>query len=120
MSITDNTFYATGIDHDFSIPYQKKQIPAIQNSAPIISVLNYPLVSKRDSVLIDFNVKDDAEVESVFILQNGKKKFYRRFEKMQVQDKVSLNLEEGLNKIFILSRDNFNVVSGKQIYIQKR
>ena len=120
LSITDNTFYATGIDHDFSIPYQKKQIPAIQNSAPIISVLNYPRVSKKDSVLIDFNVKDDAEVESVFILQNGKKKFYRRFEKMQVKDKVSLNLEEGLNKIFILSRDNFNVVSGKQIYIQKR
>ena len=70
--------------------------------------------------MIDFSVRDDAEVESVFILQNDKKKFYRRFEKMQVNDKVSLNLEEGLNRIYILSKDNLDVVSRKQIYIQRR
>ena len=120
LSIADNTYLASVIDHDFSIYYQRKQIPAIQNSPPIISIPNYPRISKKDSVVIDFSVRDDAEVESVFILQNDKKKFYRRFEKMQVNDKVSLNLEEGLNRIYILSKDNLDVVSRKQIYIQRR
>ena len=111
---------ASGIEHNFSIPYEQKNIPLIQNSPPIISIQSYPFVSKKKSVVVNFNVKDDAEVESVFILQNEKKKFYRRFEKLQVKDKVSLQLEEGLNRIYILSRDNFDVVSRKQIYIQKR
>ena len=120
LSITDNTYLASGIEHNFSIPYEQKNIPLIQNSPPIISIQSYPFVSKKKSVVVNFNVKDDAEVESVFILQNEKKKFYRRFEKLQVKDKVSLQLEEGLNRIYILSRDNFDVVSRKQIYIQKR
>ena len=120
LSIADNTYLASGIEHNFSIPYEQKPIPIIQNSPPIISIQSYPFVSKENSVVVDFNVKDDTEVESVFILQNEKKKFYQRFEEPQVKNKVNLNLEDGLNIISILSRDNFDVVSRKQIYIQKR
>ncbi len=120
LSIKDNTYLFGEIEHNFSIAYEEKQISTIQNSPSIISVQDYPLVSKKRSVVVDFNIEDDTGVESVFIIQNGKKIFYRRFEEPQVKDKVSLKLEDGLNIISILSRDDFEVVSRKKILIQKR
>lgn len=120
LEMKHSIFRNDSIKHEFFIPYGVRNPADITNSAPEIKILNVPLTSKDKEIDLKFSVLDDHLVKDVYIFQDGNKKFYQKFNKENINKKISLSLKDGLNTIQVYSRDNYDVTSNKQIYILKQ
>ena len=118
LFFTDNK-YKKNISHNFTIPYGVKTY-TIQNSAPTISVQNYPLITEESEVILQVMSKDDQKVKDLYIFNNDKKEFYQSFTENNIFQNVPLKLKQGFNKIVIFSRDNYNIKTNKKLFIYKK
>ena len=67
-------------------------------------------------------IKDRGGVKDFFIFANNKKIFYNNLVKKQSRNTVDFSLDielkEGVNKLIIVSRDDYDVRSQKSIFVR--
>ena len=121
LDILDKTFPLSSINQKIVIPlYQEAR--KISNKPPKIEIKSDKLLSKNKSYKLSGNIADTKGVKDVAIFNNQKKIFYKNYsieENRQLVDfNVDVNLAEENNKILIITRDDENVRTSKEIYLR--
>jgi carboxyl-terminal processing protease len=121
LDILDKTFPLSSINQKIVIPlYQEAR--KISNKPPKIEIESNKLLSKNRSYKLSGNIADTKGVKDVAIFNNQKKIFYKNYsieENRQLVDfDVDVNLAEENNRILIITRDDENVRTSKEIYLR--
>ncbi|MCP4297559.1 MAG: hypothetical protein GY786_18325 [Proteobacteria bacterium] len=121
LDIIDGTYPLKSINHKFKIPL-RNLMGVISNQAPDIAVENKNLVSSQRSYPLKGHINDDKGVKDVYIFNSKKKVFYKNFsnksDRKSVDFKLDLKLEDKNNQIVIISRDDENVITQKNLYVR--
>ncbi len=121
LDIIDSVFTLSSLNQKLKMPTNKK-VSTINNMPPSIVLKNERLTSSKELFALGGNILDQKGVKDVYIFNNRKKVFYKNFLDSPNRTKVAFNLEldlkEEVNKVVIISRDEDNVTSQKNLYIR--
>ncbi len=121
LDIIDSVFTLSSLNHKLKIQTNKK-VSSINNMPPSIVLKNENLTSSKKLFVLGGNILDQKGVKDVYVFNNRKKVFYKNFldspNRTKVAFNLKLDLEEEVNKVIIISRDEDNVTSQKNLYIR--
>lgn len=121
LDIIDSIFTLSSVNQKIKFALQKR-VAALSNMPPSIETLS-PLTSKQKEFQVDVNIIDQNGVKDVYVFNNNKKIFYKNFLSQNNRTKVdfdlNLELEEANNRVVIISRDDENVISQKNLYVRR-
>lgn len=120
LDIIDSVFSISSLNQKIKLPLSRR-ITTITNRPPSIEI-SAPLTSGKNQFLMEGAIIDQSGVKDVYIFNNKKKIFYKNFiglkERSQVQFDLQVNLEDEYSKIIVISRDDQNVISQKNLYVR--
>ena len=117
LSLVDNK-YLQNFSQEFSIPYEAENYQ-LANTVPIIKS-NHPLQSEQQEITLGIQAEDDKLIKDIYLFKNNKKEFYQSFAKKQVQQNIPIKLKDGVNKLTVYARDNYDITTSKEIFIYKK
>ncbi len=121
LDIIDSVFTLSSINQKIKLPVDSP-IKTLSNKAPSIQIKDPKLLESSGSYTLDFFVNDEKGVKDVYIFKNKIKVFYKNFLKdpsrSSVKVNLGLDLEDEINQIVILSRDDDNVISQKNLAVR--
>ena len=121
LDILDKTFPLSSINQKIIIPLYR-QAKRISNKPPSIKIRSNELLSLYKSYKLSGNITDTKGVKDVAIFNNQKKIFYKNYSikknRQLVDFDVDVDLAEENNRILIITRDDENVRTSKEIYLR--
>ncbi|MBU2514469.1 PDZ domain-containing protein [bacterium] len=123
LDIIDSVFTISSMNHKIKFPVNEIVAP-ITNMPPSIQLINSKLVSSDEDYPLELRIDDEKGVKDVYIFNNRKKIYYKNFldlknrSSVNVKLEVPLDLEEENNRIIIVSRDDDNVISQKNLNVR--
>jgi len=121
LDILDKTFPLSSINQKIKIPLYRKA-KRISNKPPSIRIRSSNLASTDKTYKLKGNIADAKGVKDLFIFNNQKKIFYKNYviqkNRQSVNFDIDVDLAEENNKILIISRDDENVRTRKEIYLR--
>ncbi len=119
LDIIDGTFPLAGINQKLKLPLSRLDL---KNDAPQITLSQVANQSKSRKLHLSGTVFDQGGVKDLFVLLNNKKIYYKNYLKQNQRGEVKLSLdlelEDKVNRIIIVSRDDQNVDAKKAIYVR--
>ncbi|MDX2470192.1 MAG: S41 family peptidase [SAR324 cluster bacterium] len=121
LDILDSKFPLVGINHKLKIPMNSKFV-AIKNAAPKMVMPKAKRVSAVKNYKLALTITDEGGVKDLYVIVNEKKVFYKNYLREKMRKKVDVNLElkldEKINRIIVISRDDQNVDTKKALYVR--
>jgi hypothetical protein len=121
LDIIDSVFTLSSLNQKIKVSANDK-VTTKSNMPPSIVLNSQELTSATRQYELSGEIDDLKGVKDVYVFNNKKKVFYRNFlelkNRTQVGFKINLDLEEEINKIIILSRDEDDVTSQKNLFIR--
>ena len=121
LDILDQTFPLSSINQKIKLPLFR-QTKTISNKPPSIRIRSNKLLSAGKTYKLQGNVSDSKGVKDLFIFNNQKKIFYKNYliekNRQLVNFDIDVDLAEENNKILIITRDDENVRTSKEIYLR--
>ena len=117
LSLVDSK-YSQNFSQEFSIPYNAKNYQ-LKNTVPLIKS-NSPLQSDKKEINLEIQAEDDKLIKDIYLFKNNKKEFYKNFSKKQVKENIPIKLKDGVNKLTVYARDNYDITTSKEIFIYKK
>lgn len=121
LDIIDSVFTVSSLNHKLKITTNEK-VTEIFNKPPSILLDSKELTSASKQYELRGEINDLKGVKDIFVFNNKKKVFYKNFlelkDRTRVSFKLNLTLEEEINKMTILSRDEDDVTSQRDLFIR--
>ncbi len=121
LDILDSKFPLVGVNHKLKISLAHK-LADIKNAAPRVIMPKATGVSKTRKYKLPLTITDAGGVKDLYVIVNEKKVFYKNYLREKQRTKVDLNLElkldEKINRIIVISRDDQNVDTKKALYVR--
>ncbi len=121
LDIIDSVFNLSSMNQKIKFPINETVLP-VTNMPPSIRLDEPKLLSSDDDYLLKLTIDDVKGVKDVYVFNNRKKIYYKNFLELQnrssVDVKLNISLEEENNRIIIISRDDDNVISQKNLNVR--
>ncbi len=121
LDIIDSVFALSSLNQKIKLPLER-QVKPISNMPPSINLVSTNLVSDSKAYHLEGKIFDRKGVKDVYIFVNRKKVFYKNFLSLKARDTVgfdlNLDLDKDNNRIVIISRDDDNVASQKNMFVR--
>jgi carboxyl-terminal processing protease len=122
LDIIDSVFTLSSLNQKIKFPFEKEMEP-ITNKPPRIDLTSSSLLSKDRTYQLEGTIFDKKGVKDVYIFVNKKKIFYKNYLRLSTRNSVkfdlNLDLDKENNKIIIISRDDDNVASQKNMFVRR-
>lgn len=122
LDIIDSVFTLSSLNQKLKLPFEASVQP-ITNMPPRIELISDSLLSDDSDYDLEGKIFDKKGVKDVYVFINRKKVFYKNFLSVDGREAVNfslkLDLDKENNKIIIISRDDDNVASQKNLFVRR-
>jgi carboxyl-terminal processing protease len=121
LDIIDGTFQMSSLNHRLKLPLKRKIAP-ITNLPPAISITPRQLLSRSPEFDLIATIEDDKGIKDIYVFLNQKKIHYQNYlktpQRQTIPFSIRLNLNDDMNHIMIVARDDNNVTVQKNLYLR--